>query len=152
MVATHLADNPLVYKYWKKNSEQVQQHLIEAIMRAPSNSDCPGYIYGFRNMDEYDPKATSYHLKMGRTKRMVPQQRIFEWERDDSHRYVEMFTVRSEHNMKLEALVHILFAYARTTLVINGKNRIEWFHFQEKVPAAAVVNLMNLLMENIHDQ
>jgi hypothetical protein len=43
---------------------------------------------------------------------------------------VEIFTIRSEYNMKLEALVHILFAYARTTLVINGKNRIEWFRFQ----------------------
>jgi hypothetical protein len=61
-----------------------------------------------------------------------------------------MFTIRSEHNMKLEALVHLVFAYARKTKVINGKNRIEWFTFDEKVPTAAVTNLLNLMMENMH--
>ena len=43
----------------------------------------------------------------------MPQKRIFEWERDDHHHYNEMFTVRSEYNTKIEALLHLLFAYAR---------------------------------------
>lgn len=138
-------------KYWKKNTPEVQERLIDTMMRKPSASDCPGYIYGFRNLEEYDPSATSYYIKMGRTKRQVPQQRIFEWERDDNHQYVEIFTIRSEFNMKLEALVHLVFAYARKTLVINGKNRIEWFTFDEKIPTAAVVNLINMIMEKIHE-
>jgi hypothetical protein len=54
--------------------------------------------------------------------------------------------------MKLEALVHLLFAYARKTKVINGKKRIEWFTFEEKVPTAAAANLLNLIMEKIHEQ
>jgi hypothetical protein len=79
MVTSELAENPIVYKYWKKNPEEIQQRLIDTMMRIPSNSDCPGFIYGFRNLEEYDPKATAYSIKMGRTKRTIPQQRIFEW-------------------------------------------------------------------------
>jgi hypothetical protein len=151
-VIAEIAENPLVEKYWRKNTKEIQERLVDTLMRIPSNSDCPGYIYGFRNLAEYKPNASSYEIKMGRTKRHVPQQRIFEWERDDDHQYVEIFTIRSEFNMKLEALVHLLFAYARKTLVINGKNRIEWFSFDEKVPTAAVTNLMNLVMEKVHER
>jgi hypothetical protein len=50
MIHAELAENPLVYKYWKKNPEEVQQRLIDTFMRTPSDSDCPGFIYGFRNM------------------------------------------------------------------------------------------------------
>lgn len=95
----------------------------------PSKSDCPGFIYGFRNKKNYSSRDSKYEIKMGRTKREVPQDRIFEWEKSDQHEYLEIFTVRSEFNGKLEALVHLVFAYARKTLIINGKRRVEWFEF-----------------------
>jgi hypothetical protein len=48
--------------------------------------------------------------------------------------------------------VHLLFAYARKILYINGKKRIEWFEFAEKVATAAITNQLNLLMEKIHEK
>jgi hypothetical protein len=50
-------------------------------MKEPSTSDCPGFIYGFKDYDEHklNPYSDKYEIKMGRTKRQVPQDRIYEW-------------------------------------------------------------------------
>ena len=56
-------------------------------MRMPSRSDCPGFIYGFRQKNGYNSQDQNYEIKLGRTKRLVPQKRIFEWEKADEHEY-----------------------------------------------------------------
>ena len=61
------------------NSEDNQKYLVDAFMRSPSESDCPGYIYGFREKDGYDATLKNYWIKMGRTNRATPQTRIMEW-------------------------------------------------------------------------
>jgi hypothetical protein len=47
-IISQLEPSPILYEQWKLNSEYNQRRLIEVMMRAPSNSDRPGYIYGFR--------------------------------------------------------------------------------------------------------
>jgi hypothetical protein len=51
--------------------------LIDAFMRLPTKADGPGFIYGFRERNSYNSADRSYWIKMGRTKREVPQDRIF---------------------------------------------------------------------------
>ena len=46
----------------------------------------------------------------------------------------------------------MLFAYARKTLIIKGKKRIEWFEFGEKVATGAITSQLNLLMEHLHEK
>lgn len=79
---------PLLHHHWKVNSTEHQKRLIDVMMRAPSNSDNPGFIYGFRKKEGYDSRMENYEIKMGRTKLEVPQDRIFQWEKDDKHEYV----------------------------------------------------------------
>lgn len=98
-------------------------------MKVPSESDGPGFIYGFMNQAENSLLEAPYWIKMGRTKQNPPQIRIFQWEKDDECAITQIFTVRSLFNKKLEALVHILFSYAHQDRTINGKKRIEWFRF-----------------------
>ena len=43
---------------------------------------------------------------------------------------MEIFTIRTEFNNKLEKLVHLFFAYARKIKFINGNRRIEWITFE----------------------
>jgi hypothetical protein len=78
-VISQLSEAPLITKHWKRNSEENQKALINAFMRLPSRADCPGFIYGFREKQVYNSSDSSYWIKMGRTKRNVPQDRIFEW-------------------------------------------------------------------------
>ena len=67
----------MVHQHWKMNSEQNQRELIDRFMRLPSEHDCPGYIYGFREKEGYLPSNQNYWIKMGRTDRQTPQTRIF---------------------------------------------------------------------------
>jgi hypothetical protein len=97
------------------------------MMRFPSKSDQPGYIYGFREKTGYNSEDQAYQIKIGRTKNDAPQTRICQWEIDDGQLYLEIFTERSEYNKKLESLIHLIFDYARKKRIINGLNRIEWF-------------------------
>jgi hypothetical protein len=34
--------------YYNKNTGVIQQRILDTLMRQPSTSDCPGFIYGFR--------------------------------------------------------------------------------------------------------
>ena len=61
---------------------------------------------------------------MGKTVQIPPQNRIMKWEKDDIKTYIEIFTIRTKYNSKLEAVVHALFNYSRKKRVINEKNRI----------------------------
>lgn len=53
-------------------------------MKVPSPTDGPGFIYGFMNEKENTLLEAPYWIKMGRTKQNPPQQRIFQWEREDN--------------------------------------------------------------------
>lgn len=68
---------PFIHQHWIKNTKEQQQNLVDAFMRMPSKSDGPGFIYGFRERKVYNSKDQDYWIKMGRTKRTVPQDRIF---------------------------------------------------------------------------
>ena len=54
------------------------------------------------------------------------------------------------YNIKLEFLVHQLFAYARKPRTLNNKNRKEWFYFPEITLTAAAVNILNHIMNSLH--
>lgn len=41
--------HPLLKRYYNYNETSTQQRIIDTLMREPSKSDCPGFIYGFRN-------------------------------------------------------------------------------------------------------
>ena len=61
---------------------------------------------------------------MGMTQRKVPQDRIFQWEKDDKKEFTEIFTIRTMYHKKLEKLVHALFDYARKEREICGKTHV----------------------------
>lgn len=98
-------------------------------MKVPTSSDGIGFIYGFISEAENKVLEVPFWIKMGRTRQQPPQKRIFQWEKEEDLELTEMFTVHSLYNIKLEYLVHQLFAYARKPRVLNGKKRKEWFYF-----------------------
>ena len=36
-------------KHYKKNGPEIQTRIIDTLMKEPSPSDCPGFIYGFKD-------------------------------------------------------------------------------------------------------
>ena len=100
-VSEYITRFPFIYQIYKKNTPAMQEKLIEGLMRAPTPSDCPGFIYGFINEQENGLLEVPFWIKMGRTKRNQPQKRIYEWERDDAMQFTEIFTLRSKYASKL---------------------------------------------------
>jgi len=76
-ILSEIEAQPLMYQHYRINTAEHKQRFIEVMMRAPSHTDKPGFIYGFRNKEGYDAKAPHYEIKLGRTSREVPQDRIF---------------------------------------------------------------------------
>lgn len=82
-ISEYITQFPFIYQIYKKNKASAQWKLIDELMKIPSESDGPGFIYGFMNEAENNLLETPYWIKMGRTKQYPPQQRIFQWEKDD---------------------------------------------------------------------
>lgn len=76
-IMAEIRENPIIEQHWKRNTEQMRQRFVEVMMKNPSNSDSPGFIYGFRTKQGYNPNAKKFEIKLGRTKRQIPQTRIF---------------------------------------------------------------------------
>lgn len=115
---------PLLYELYERNNDEAKERFVKGFMKVPSRTDGPGFIYGFIDEQENVMGKIPYWIKIGRTSKSVPQNRIYEWEKADMKKLTELFTVRSLYNIKLEGLVHALFSYARKNRYINEKKRI----------------------------
>jgi len=107
-----------------------------------SKSDKRGFIYGFRKKTDINTK-NNFWIKLGRTDRNNPTVRVIEeWNG------LLIFCTETPFNHKLESLVHYLFNYANEIRVENGKNEVEWFHFNDDINIEMIVTRLNKLMCN----
>lgn len=98
-------------------------------------------VYGFRLPDDIYLR-TNFKIKLGRTQRPDPYQRIKE------QRGLMIFCTSCDCNRKFENIIHLFFKYAN----FRRGNQIEWFHFREKINVGKIIADIKDLVENAMDR
>jgi competence protein ComEA len=130
--------------YLQKNTAAVQKKFNEKLNSPLTKTDGFGHVYGFQEKGDI-PNSQHFRLKIGRTKREDPEDRIKEW--NGSTRFI----LYSVAHVKLESLAHTLFAYAHVKPVL-GKKGVEWFEFNEPTPVQFIIASLDILFTHIYNQ
>lgn len=124
-----------------RNSGDIQKKFHETFRSKPSDTDGPGYVYGFIDLQDYK-SPTNLMIKLGRTSRDNPYERVKEWGGK------MQFCVQTIYNKKLERLVHLLFNFAHThRSEMDRQSEREWFHFRERINVNFYVAELNLCLD-----
>ena len=121
----NLKNYPDLVKLYNLANDKVKIQIIEKIIERPSDTDGPGYVYGFTKSEDKNTRY-NFYMKLGRTSRNVPSDRINEWGGE------EVFSIKSIYNKKFERLVHLFFKFAnvhRDNKSNPGSKEVEWFKF-----------------------
>lgn len=111
---------------YSQQNQEVRDKIRHDLTRQPTDTDGPGFVYGFivptdRNL------RTNFKMKLGRTAREDPRQRIKEWGGQ------EIFTMKSSFNIRYERLIHLFFDrenFHRPNKSKPNHEEVEWFHFK----------------------
>jgi hypothetical protein len=112
------------------NTPVIQKKIIKCMNEQISDFDGIGFIYGFEEIKNNNTKY-NFEIKIGRTKRNVYNQmvtrslkRINEWKGN------ELFSLRTNHNIKLEKFVLLFFNFVKINFTTGERcGKQEWFHF-----------------------
>lgn len=121
----YLKNYPDLVKLYNLANDKVKKQIIEKIIESPSDSDGPGYVYGFTKSEDKNTRY-NFYMKLGRTSRNEPSIRINEWGGE------QVFSIKSIYNKKFERLVHLFFKFAnihRDNKKNPGTKEVEWFRF-----------------------
>ena len=132
-----------VYSILSLNNTKIQKKFIKKLNEPISNNDVRGFIYGFRKKTD-DTTLDKFWIKLGRTDRFNPMQRII-----DEWNGIPIFVIETPYNHKLETLVHILFDYAHQIRYSEKEEReIEWFYFDKPTDVLGIISQLNILMND----
>jgi DNA uptake protein ComE-like DNA-binding protein len=137
--------NSSLHEILSKNGLGAKQKFTAKLTAEMSHADGEGHVYGYIPRG-YPFKKTNFKMKLGRTQKFNPEDRVAEW----GGKLV--FSVRTVCNRKLERLVHLIFDawHIDVENEETGKSEIEWFHFTEKIHVATLVNMLNDIMSDMH--
>ena len=135
-----ISNNQKLYYLYNRNTKQIQNKIIECLVKEPSLTDGEGMVYGFTNKNDIN-KKNDFYVKLGRTTRLNPAIRINE------QGGKQIFTLKTIYNKKLERLIHLFFKFAHEIRMNENtkKKEIEWFHFTEKIDVVGFINEINIL-------
>lgn len=169
-----IEDYPDLQKLYERNSIEIKNKIIKLLREEPSNSDGPGWIYGFYSPKDGLQSNNNFWIKIGRTERN-PFVRVNEWEGN------LIFCIKCSYNYRLERLTHLFLDFARENRIgICNKNNstnqsllyvifnyilkffgghnnetihkeIEWFHFVENINVPSIISQIWELVENIFE-
>jgi len=129
---------------FNKNTQETKVKILSLITDFPSETDGVGFVYAFKS-DEDNNTKNNFYMKLGRTTRRNPEQRVLEQNGN------MFFCQKSSFNKKFERFVHLFFRYAREIRVFNNKNEIEWFHFTTNINVYKYVALIHEFVEDIYE-
>ena len=127
---------------YNRNTEAIKEKINEKLELPPSSTDKQGFVYGFFSPSDKNLRS-NFWMKMGRTTKYDPNERIKEWNGD------MIFCQKTSFNKKLERLIHLFFQYANEKRYKNGKTEIEWFHFCEKINILKYTSQINELVDDL---
>lgn len=145
----YLKNYPDLVKLYNLANDKVKIQIIEKIIERPSDSDGPGYVYGFTKSEDKNTRY-NFYMKLGRTSRNDPGVRIDEWGGE------EVFSIKSIYNKKFERLVHLFFKFAnvhRDNKSKPGTKEVEWFRFTKanNINKNFIISRINLICSLIDD-
>jgi len=123
-----------------KNNKNNQYDFFKLLNNKNIN-DKSGFIYGFTINSDINTK-TNFWIKIGRTTRINPLDRINEW---NGNIY---FCQKTHYNIKLEKLTHLLFKYKNIIRKNKNKNEIEWFYFDKYINITKVISILNEIIDD----
>jgi DNA uptake protein ComE-like DNA-binding protein len=126
-----------------KNDGETQLKIKQLLNTPPSDSDGEGFVYGHNHPDDRNLRS-NFYVKLGRTEKKNPEERVLEWGGD------MVFCQKSSFNRRFERLVHLFFNYVNITRDIDGKKQVEWFHFTEKTNVPQYVAAIQDLVEETY--
>ena len=147
----YLHDYSELLKLFERNNKLTQKKIIEKLKSPPSKTDSEGYVYGFYKKTDINTRF-DFYIKLGRTAKEVPQERINEW------RGKQVFTILTNYNKKFERLVHLFFNFANVHRMCErfpNKKEIEWFKFERNLQIdmnfiISRIAEINQVLDNIH--
>lgn len=135
--------NSLQYLF-KKNNIKIQKKIIKELATFPIELDKQGWVYGFLSKNDKNIR-NNFYIKIGRTDKSNPIERINEWSTWNPHIKILQAT---QFNRKLESLAHLFFNYVHEIRLTDKKEK-EWFHFTEKINLGSYLAEMNELIEDL---
>lgn len=139
-----LKQYPDLMDLYNTNTEEVQREIVKEISEDPSKSDGVGFVYGF-NLKTDKKSKTQFWMKLGRTARKNPQDRVDKWNGN------MIFAMKSTYNKRFERLVHLFFAFAHARRAERAHiKEKEWFFFLEKINVQKYVSVICEFVDELY--